>query len=518
VRTALLLAALASPCICSAAPDQSADEMLDRAISFAAAGRLDDAEQVLLEGKSAFTRDARFRIELAGVAWRKKHSALAKSYLRQALRLNPSSDYANEFLGTLYLLDGNLYAALKYWNRIPRPVLNTVAIAPPPPLRPELSARLPAVSAGQLLTGARLAQTSRNLERLRIFSEPRFDLTSANDDEYNLIVRSQAVSRPLSGVAGRLLPLLRGLPYQQINLDWLNIEHRAIILTSLWRWDPDKRRIAIRYRAPLANAAFALWTDLRDENWDLNRREIQPGVFGVRSGAIGAEVEFELGGGRRWTPGIHLSRHRFGGGGPQPALANTTLWEVRNRFDFARLRYAERRLHVDSSVAVRTGRNFSRASSRLLGIEFDSAARWFPQQRDDTYAVSARVRAGALSGRVPLDELYITAMERDNDLWLRGHAGTRHGKKGNAPMGTRFAAAQTEILRRLVTVPFLRIDAGPFLDVANVGGVPGLGSRGWLYDTGAQAVLTTLGAFRFSVIYGRDIRNGGNVLYTAVSR
>jgi hypothetical protein len=67
-------------------------------------------------------------------------------------------------------------------------------------------------------------------------------------------------------------------------------------------------------------------------------------------------------------------------------------------------------------------------------------------------------------------------------------------------------------------VPFLRIDAGPFIDIAITGGTPALGSRGWLYDTGAQAIITTMGGFRLSMIYGRDVRDGNNVFYTAISR
>jgi hypothetical protein len=501
-----------------AAADASADELLERAVTLAASGRLDEAGQVLAGGQAAFPHDARFPVELAGVAWRRAQSARAKSYLRRGLRLDPASAYANEFLGSLYLLDGNLYAALKYWKRVRRPVLRRVSFEPEPPLRPELLARLPAASAGQLLTGERLAQTERNLDRLRIFSVPRFDLAPAPNVEYDLMVRSQVLQHPLSGIAGRLLTPLRGLPYQQVNLDWLNIERRAITLTSLWRWDSVKRRIALKYRAPFAQGTYALWTDFRDEEWDLNWSRAAPGVVGVRSRALGGEMEFELGGGRRWTPSVRLSRHGFRNGGAQPWIADSTLWELRNCFGLSRWRYPERRFDVDSSMTLRTGRVFSRTSSRLLGVEFDSAARWFPQERDDVYAVRARLRAAALSGRVPVDALYATAMERDNDLWLGGHVGTRDGRKGNAPMGTRFVVVQTGITRRLWQIAFLRIDAGPFLDVGNAGGAAAFGSRGWLYDAGAQTVLTTPGGVRFSVIYGRDVRGGNNVLYTTISR
>ena len=105
VRTAILLLVLAWPHVGEAAPNESADELLKRSISLATSGRLEDAEQLLTEGKSVYERDARFPIELAGVAWRKKQSTRAKQYLRQGLRLDPAGAYAIEFLGSLYLLD-----------------------------------------------------------------------------------------------------------------------------------------------------------------------------------------------------------------------------------------------------------------------------------------------------------------------------------------------------------------------------------------------------------------------------
>ena len=313
-----------------------------------------------------------FSIELAGVAWRKKESASAKQYLRQGLRLDPSGAYANEFLGSLYLLDGNLYAALKYWNRIRRPILSGVIFAPEPPLQPELRERLPAASAGQLLTRARLAQTERNLDRLYIFSDPRCELTPASDNKYTLTVRAPIVSQPLAGAAGRFLPLLRSIPYQAINLDWINIKQRAIILTSLWRWDADKRRVAVKYRAPLIHGSYSVWTDLRDEVWNVDRNGFVLDGEDVRSAALGGEIEFELGRGSLWTPGVYLSRHTFRKGASQDWLANATVWEVRNRFTLPRWRYPERRVLVDSSMTLRTGRIFSRASSRLVGAEFDA--------------------------------------------------------------------------------------------------------------------------------------------------
>jgi hypothetical protein len=58
------------------------------------------------------TRTCRYRIPA------EIDSPPQKIILRQALRSQLTEDpYSNEFLGTLFLLDENLPAALKYWNR-----------------------------------------------------------------------------------------------------------------------------------------------------------------------------------------------------------------------------------------------------------------------------------------------------------------------------------------------------------------------------------------------------------------
>ncbi len=523
MRRSLALAYLC--CLAILTPLQSqvglqAEELLARAVSLAKANRLEDAQSVLQQGRTSFPNDPRFPVELAGVAWRRTQPNQAKAYLRQGLRLDPSSTYANQFLGTVYLLDGNLFAALKYLNRAGQPRISGVTFSPEPRLRPAIRDRLAAASPGQLLTVPRLSQTERNLERLQLFAEPRFTLTPERDNEYAFSIQAPSLAPSLSGAPGRLLPLLRGLPFQQVHLDWLNLQQRAIRLTSLWRWDPDKRRIAIAYRMPGIQSAYGFWTDLRDEHWDLGEGRGTNPPFGVRSAAVGAQAELELAGGKRWTPSLQVSRHLFDEPrAREPLYSNSTIWELRNRFDLPRWRWAESRVSLDSSVTSRTGRIFSHAPSRLLGAELNALARWLPQPKDDRYQVQWRLQAAALSGNLPIDALYATAMERDNAIWLRGHVGTRQGRKGTAPMGNRFVVSQTEVKRRLLQAPFIRLDAGPFLDLGNVGGSrSGLGSRGFLYDTGAQADITVFGGLRFSVIVGRDLRGGANVFYAAISR
>src|SRR5204863_3509331 len=111
------------------------------------------------------------------------------------------------------------------------------------------------------------------------------------------------------------------------------------------------------------------------------------------------------------------------------------------------------------------------------------------------------------------DELFMLGMERDNDLWMRGHVGTRDGRKGNAPMGSAYTLVQSEFDRTVWKLAVVRLQLGPFLDVGRIAG-----SHGWMTDTGVQAKIKTVGPMTWTVVYGRNLRDGGGVFYTSVSR
>jgi hypothetical protein len=63
------------------------------------------------------------------------------------------------------------------------------------------------------------------------------------------------------------------------------------------------------------------------------------------------------------------------------------------------------------------------------------------------------------------------------------------------------------------------VAAGPFFDTGLTGDRAGrFGSGGWLYDAGLQVTLRAAGSIRWTFVYGRDLRDGRGVWYTAVSR
>ena len=118
--------------LAESAHSPSADFDFYYGTALAQVGRLGDAQRAFAAGARLQPRDKRFPLELAGVAFKQKQYPVAARYLRRALRLDPNDAYGNDFLGTVYFLQGNIEAALKYWNRVDKPQIVEVQSQPTP--------------------------------------------------------------------------------------------------------------------------------------------------------------------------------------------------------------------------------------------------------------------------------------------------------------------------------------------------------------------------------------------------
>ena len=503
----------------------SNDLYLYQGLSLAHLGRLDEAERVFVHARQIYPNDSRFALELAGVAYRKTDFASAKIYLHEALRLTPADSYGNDFLASLYILDGNLEAALKYWNRAGQPLVQTFQFAPDIELIPMLRERTFTISPGQVFTRDRLLMTQANLDRLGVLSGYQFDLTPRQDQRFDLTFRSLQTVRSRNIWLGQVLPAASGLPFRTIYFDHYNFGQRAINLTSLWRWDPNKRRVALDVSGPVRlnpRWLYRFMADARDERWDLNTT-----YFGRQSGLphlilqkieAGAGLEFGLTSKLQWNTGLWVVARRFRHADASPFFADGWSFEQRNGLDYRLWSWPERRVRVDASARLQTGRLFTGPPSTFATVLGDLKGVWMPQSKGEKWVVSARTRAGRTFGRLPFDELFMLGMERDNDLWLRGHVGTRDGRKGSAPLGSEYALVQTEVDRTLWQIPFFRLQMGPFFDTGWIADPSRqFGSRGWMQDAGAQAKITAIGSVKLTLVYGRNLRDGRGVFYVAVS-
>ncbi len=510
--------------------DRSPDVDYYYGIALAQLGRWEQARSVLEQGRALQPSDKRFPIELAGIAFKQKKYALAAEHLRQGLAIDPADTYANDFLASVYFLQGNIEAALKYWNRVDKP--RTASIREEPRLRtdPILLDHAFAFAPASTLQVSQWKLTQQRIENLGVFPAYHFDFVATHNETFDVIFRAQERNGFGSNKVQAIVGVLRGLPYQEITPEYFNIHREAINLTSLVRWDPQKRRVTCNLSGPLHRDPrwrYELGADLRNENWRIVPSFAGPAsvlaALNLRREGVSAAVSDIPGSQWRWSTGVELSHRDYRSVSAGSTLTHALLsqgWQLKSSTGLNRelLRWPEHRLALETGGSVQVGRLWSSLAYSFAKLQGTVSGHWYPQAMGDDYEVRASIRAGKTFGTIPFDELFMLGAERDNDLWLRGHIGTRDGKKGSAPLGRNYFLANWEIDKNIYENGLVSFKLGPFLDTGRITDAsPGLGSRNWLWDVGAQARIYALGV-GVGVSYGKDLRTGNNALYTTVFR
>jgi tetratricopeptide (TPR) repeat protein len=493
--------------------------------------RWDEAQRALLAGHRLAPQDERFPVELAGVAFKQKRYREASLWLRRALRINPADPYANDFLGTVYFLQGNLDAALKYWNRSDKPQIESVRPDHPLEIRPALLDRALAFSPAGPLLLPDLRTSQARLEGLGVFHVPSFQLAARGDGKFDVVLNLQERNGWGDSKWQALVSTFRGVGYETIYPEYFNLGGSAINIQSLVRWDAQKRRLGADISGPLHQNPkwhYRLGTDLRNENWAIRDSFTGTapvlGALNLRREEAHVEITSFNSGRWTWSAGVELSHRDYRNVDQGSALTSQLLLQGTQLKQTAGIQYElwrvpEHRFVVSSSASSQLARIWSRPSEAFGKLQGSLVARWFPKTEGDDYATQLQVRGGGTAGTAPFDELYMLGFERDNDLWLRAHIGTRDGIKGSAPLGRTYFLTNTEVDKNLYGNGLLSLKLSPFLDTGKITDPSGsLGSQKWLWDTGLQAKLRILGV-GLTCTFGKDLRTGNNAFYvTAVAR
>jgi len=472
----------------------------ERGMDLARAGSWREAHDEFVAGSIESPRDKRFPLELAGVEYRLGNRNGARRYLQAALELDPRDAYADDFLATLYFLDGNTEAALLYWNRIGKPRIQDVEISPQPGIRPELVDRALAFAPGEILTLDRYRSTLAWLKNLDVFENLRLDLRAREDGSFDATFRWRQSPGWI-----RAATMLAGLPLQIVEARE-RLGESAATVAALYRFDPQKRRLALSFASPLNGSPrtrYSIFADARDETWNIG----PPTDFRTRKIEVGASLRFVPSGRFSGETGVTVADRAFPGA-PQfaagPSIAQSASLQYRL------LSLPDHRLTADLRGAWEMGRLFAGSSGGLYSrTQWSAEGQWFPKPSGTDYQVLARLSAGAAMGRAPLDELFMLTYDRDYDLPLRGHDSTIDGKRGSAPVGRRYILANVDLYKAIWHPTLIKIDAGPVLDIGRVWDQIAPREQGKiLVDAGLQLRLGLPGGFQFVFSYARDLRGG----------
>ncbi|HET9181265.1 MAG TPA: tetratricopeptide repeat protein [Candidatus Angelobacter sp.] len=514
--------------------NRSAEQEYEYGVALARLKRWKDAHSALLRGSRLAPGDKRFPIELAGVAFSVKHQEQAAGYLKRALRLDAHDDYANDFLATIYFLQGNLEAAVKYWNRLshPRPQVDELRNDPPLRIRPALLDHAFAYAPASVLRLSQLRATTAQVQNLQIYPNYRLDLVAHPDGRFDSVFRATELDGFGSGKMGALLRTFSGLPFQEVRPEYYNMAGTATNILTIARWDPDKRRCGAEFSAPLGEDPqwrYRIDVGVRNENW-----EIRHGFTGLapieaslnlRREEAGAEISRLIGWRSQWFLGVDFSHRDFRNVVPGAALTQELLEHGFELKQIARLRYEilrspEHRLNISSDVNSQAGRLWSQPGESFEKLQVSIEGHWFPEASGGDLETRWRTSTGSTFGQLPFDELFMLGLERDNDpaLWMRAHIGTRHGRKGSAPLGRNYFIANWDTDKNLYSNGLLTLKLGPFIDTGKITDpVSALGSQEWLVDTGAEMKIRVLGVGA-AFTYGKDLRTGNNAFYVTLAR
>lgn len=518
------------------AQDQSSDFDYYLGMAYARLHRWSEARDAFTAGIHKSPKDARFVTERAGAEYKLGHYALAKRDLFQALRLDPYDSYISDFLGTIFLLEGNTEAALKYWNKGGKPRLASVETVPVPQTDRQLLDRAVTFAAPGVLGCESLLKTESLLDNLQVVQAVRVDLSPRSDeqeaDEYRATLHISERNGWGSSAMDGLISLLRGVPYETAYPSYFNLGGEAVNFDSLVRWDAQKRRISSSLIFPLFRQPahrVRLFFDQRNENWNLSRTFLGATAvitdLNLQRFAGGAELHLVEG--LRWdlTVGGELASREFRNPSasltPKDALFFTDgkTADAWLGFHGSVLRVPERRLFVDVSGEARSGRNYASGLGAFASFRGEIKLGWLPKSRGDDYEFTSKLRGGRFFGDATLDQLYQLGAERDNDLWMRGHAGTIEDRKGRAPLGRRFLLSNSDFYKTVYQGGFFHVQLGPYLDTGAVADPSALfGSQKWLVDTGIQARIRVLGRVTVVASYGRDLRDGKDLIYATALR
>ena len=505
-------------------PSRSADLDFCYGSALAQLQRWPDAHRAFRAGAALQPRDPRFPIELAGVDFKQKRYADAASHLRRALHLSPDDSYANDFLATIYFLQGNLEGAVKYWNRTGKPHIIAVNLDPKPRVNPALLDRAFAFAPASTLRLSDLRTSQARVDALEIFPSSNFELQARPDGQFDLVFHNHENNGFGSDPVGALVTMFRGLPALTVHPVFFNFRHQAIDLGSTYRWDAEKRRVLADISLPWRHGAkrrFTFGADLRGENWDIRPSFTGTvpllGSFNMRREAVKAEISTVQSWRWNWVAGVEASQRDFRDVNLGTALTPELLprgYQLKQTaaFNVQVLRIPEDRLTLTSNVLSQAGRIWSQPTHAFEKLQGALNLHWLPQAVGDDYEVQHSLRAGKTWGTVPFDELFMLGGLGDNTLVMRGHIVTHGGRKGSGPLGRNYFLSNSEVDKNIFHDAWVAVKLGPFLDVGKITDpLPGLGSHQWLWDIGGQVKVKGFGV-GVALSYGKDLRSGNNAV------
>jgi tetratricopeptide (TPR) repeat protein len=509
------------------ASNPTADAYLYLGIAYSRMKEYQKAEDTFKEGSRRYPQDSRFHNELANLYLDSNDRETAKSELKRSLVVDPNNNYASDLLATIDMSEGEVQSALRSWNKSGRPVINDILHNYYLTFGSWVVRDAVAFHPAGILKYSQWKTTESRLFETDNFANVGLEIEpTVVPDQYNAVVRTTAKTNSLGAF---LFGLFKGAPLETSYVDLWNIGNGGMNFNGNYRWDTNRRRAEGRLKIPAPFAGLLhleLGNTWRSEKWDLSvpiRPELRPNAhLDYKANAVRGRIKnipyyrVELGAGFEY-------RNRYAKGTlPQLFTDNrkTAKFDVEVNLKLVDRLY-QNRLHLEGFGARRSVLGDANFSGGVA--ELDNR---ITLSRDTRTTFDWTLKAGTSRGALPVEDYFVLGLDTNPANILRGHTAEQHGRYGHGPMGTDFALVNTDVERRLATIPFFNTFNIPFLVVK--WNLFFDGAKTWdrnrifqpsrlLLDTGAGVRFETP-THSLNLVYGRSIREGQNTVFAYFER
>src|SRR5215475_9673544 len=468
-----------------------------------------------------------------GLAYDKlKEYQRAEDTLKEGSRRYPQDPRFHNQLADLFLENNDREAAksaLRSWNKSGRPLINDILHNYYLKFGSWVVRDAVAFRPGGVLSYSQWKTTESRLFESDNFSNVGLEIEPTQvPDQYNAVVRTTTKMNRLSDIA---FDLFKGAPIETSYFNLWNIGNSGINFNNLYRWENGLRRAGSQLKVPIPVPglmfleAGGMW---RFERWDLTtlRPQFQSEArFDYKSIAPPMRIKIiphyrvELGAGFEYRdrnpkgtlPQLFVNQHKMG------------LFTASAGFRLIDRRY-QNRLLLEGFGARRS----IVGDMQFAGgtVQLDNR---ITLSKDTRTYLDWTLKTGNSSGQLPVEQYFtlgLDTLDTPTLNRLRAHTLARHGHYGNGPTGTDFALVNTDIERRLATIPFFNTFNIPFITVKWQAFFDGAKTwdRTHIFEEG-KLLLDTGGGVRIetpthalNLIYGRSLRDGNNVFYAYYER
>ena len=277
---------------CGARLNQALDEIRSRG--------LDRADALLGEVRAQCPSAAGPIRELSGARFAQRRWSDAAALAREALRLQPRDEYALDVLGSsLFMLNDDI-GALRAWNQIGKPRVNSVRIEGLHHIRYQTVAEVMAIQPNMLLTADIFGRARRRLGELpdhvatRLAVKPETDGFATVDV---VVVELATVPRGAVEWAGFAA---RTAANQDVEVSVPGVSGQGEVWTAGWRWWSNRPGVSIGFAAPRAGRLPGIWrfeASWQSDSYSGGGFQVRGARCEVRGAGCGGIVETRTHGG-----------------------------------------------------------------------------------------------------------------------------------------------------------------------------------------------------------------------------